>query len=585
MTRAAALAVLLAAAGCRSAAPPPAAAMPSAPGVIAGKQGDHGLVQVVERDGLRMLLIDGAVQGAMRADAPAPADPLPEIVASAKPEAKRVLLIGLGTGRTAATFLSRGFLVEPVELDPVVLDFARKHFGYTGPCEIADGLEVLRRPGARWDAIVIDAFTGGETPGPLFEPTALRSAASRAPLVIARLHGQPLERFLRETILSEMGAHHAMLGDGTLLEPQNLVLIGSRTPFAVRVPPTSALRPLVLPSQGRPTLAPATELEQATLTGYLVRLSENGAIALDLPHWEMGAVRYLLTGATVAELSALLPGDAKFPTTGEIGSDGDTSHTLKGLLGGGDVMRADTRLSPVAATLTGTVRFRTAVDADLVFGGRLLKDRAKPGPEPLLPYGGALYELEVTKIEWSFAQSDWARIERDAAPRRAAALAALRKGDAVNGHIELAKYVDALERGVGGPRMGLLRGIREPRRIRDLLARVPTGAPPYDHAVACEQTLFFSLADWWREDLEPMKEALVACARAGYERSLSAKTPAARLAAGRLKALLADAETARDRKLAERLARDFPDVEPREAPPSPETLPMPEGVYPFESAP
>jgi len=68
---------------------------------------------------------------------------------------------------------------------------------------------------------------------------------------------------------------------------------------------------------------------------------EGGGLALDLAHGEMGAVRYLLAGKPIAPLDAALPAGSKFPTEGDIGTDGDTSATLKPLFGGGGVDRLD----------------------------------------------------------------------------------------------------------------------------------------------------------------------------------------------------------------------------------------------------
>lgn len=575
MTRPAAFVLAIAVlTGCRSASLPPSEAAPAspvpsdvplAPRVLDEKRGTHGLVQVVERDGLRLMLLDGAVQGAMPIPGGEPADPLAEIVASAKPDAKRVLLVGLGTGRTAATFLARGFAVEPVEIEPVVVEFARKHFGYRGPCEVADGLEVLRRPAARWDAIVIDAFTGGDDPGPLFQTNALRMAANRAPLVVARLSGRPFDRATLEAV-QELGAHHAMLGDGVGGERQNLVLLGAHRPFAIRAPAGSPLHPVTLPTQGSPVRLPDAALtsRNATLTGYVIRMSENGAIALDLPHWEMGAVRYLLSGKPVADLAARLPAQTTFPTTGDISSDGETGGTLKDLLGGGDVKRADTRFSPLAATLEGTVRFRAAVDADLVFAGGMLRERTKPGPEPLLPYGGALYELEVERVTWTATLEEWRLASKAAGPSRVAALTALGKLDIAAARSALESFVATLAQGMGAAPISELPGIRQPARILGALGGVTGDAAAFERAAACDRAAHLDDIDWWRDELEPWRKALLACARTGYERAMSESASRA-IAIGRLKLLLAVGD--RHNPLSAKLAKEHPDIEMVDAPP------------------
>ena len=82
-----------------------------------------------------------------------------------RPDAKRILLIGLGGG-TAARQFSHYYpeaTVDVVDVDPVVVDIAQRYFAVQ-PSErlriqTGDGRTFLKRSREQWDLIVIDAYT------------------------------------------------------------------------------------------------------------------------------------------------------------------------------------------------------------------------------------------------------------------------------------------------------------------------------------------------------------------------------------------------------------------------------------------
>ncbi|MGP0091966.1 MAG: spermidine synthase [Xanthobacteraceae bacterium] len=86
------------------------------------------------------------------------------------PEIKRVLMLGLGGG-AISTYLGR-FLpqaaIDTVELDPGVIDVAKKYFGIretsTSRLYESDGRVFLNRHQELYDLILVDAFTGSYTP-------------------------------------------------------------------------------------------------------------------------------------------------------------------------------------------------------------------------------------------------------------------------------------------------------------------------------------------------------------------------------------------------------------------------------------
>ena len=123
-------------------------------------------------------------------------------------------------------------------------------------------------------------------------------------------------------------------------------------------------------------------------------------------------MRYLLKGPATSELERLLPKKATFPTAGDITSDGDTKGTLHEVLGGGGVKRSDVRFSPVIAVLEGDIALRSVVDPDAsaAVPERMRGDAAT---DPLLPYGGALYDFQVAGVVWSSSLTGWARVRRE----------------------------------------------------------------------------------------------------------------------------------------------------------------------------
>lgn len=81
-------------------------------------------------------------------------------------KARDVLMIGCGGG-TLATMLTRaGVKVTMVEIDPASIDVARRYFNLPDSvvCHIGDGARFLSRDTARYDAIVLDAYTQSGIP-------------------------------------------------------------------------------------------------------------------------------------------------------------------------------------------------------------------------------------------------------------------------------------------------------------------------------------------------------------------------------------------------------------------------------------
>lgn len=87
-----------------------------------------------------------------------------------RPEPERVLIVGLGGG-TLPMFLRHHLPhahIDMVEIDPVVLDVAKKDLGFHEDAElvvhIADGRKFIEDATETWDVIVLDAYGADEIP-------------------------------------------------------------------------------------------------------------------------------------------------------------------------------------------------------------------------------------------------------------------------------------------------------------------------------------------------------------------------------------------------------------------------------------
>ncbi|WP_395822901.1 spermidine synthase [Archangium minus] len=98
----------------------------------------------------------------------------------------RVLVVGLGGGAFPMLMhrlLPRRAQVDVVELNPVVVDVARRFFGVREDSRlhihVGDGARFMARQGARYDLILLDAFSDSGTPDHLKESLFLKDVRSR----------------------------------------------------------------------------------------------------------------------------------------------------------------------------------------------------------------------------------------------------------------------------------------------------------------------------------------------------------------------------------------------------------------------
>lgn len=128
-------------------------------------------VEVVDRDGERWLLLDGTVHSHLR-----PGDPplvrcsyvrRLALLAGFRPEAESLLVLGAGGGALLPLLEPEDYAVTVVEIDPVVVDVARRRFGTLTGRErvfVEDARTFVRRTRERFDLVALDVCDANRTP-------------------------------------------------------------------------------------------------------------------------------------------------------------------------------------------------------------------------------------------------------------------------------------------------------------------------------------------------------------------------------------------------------------------------------------
>jgi SAM-dependent methyltransferase len=159
----------------------PAPALPAGITIVDRAQSYYGLVEVIDdaKRQVRFLRSDHSVIGAQWLGDRAPAFSfihVLEAIQYSKADAKDLLEIGLGTGALPVIADRNGITVDVVEIDPAVVRFAKKYFGFStrGAIYVEDARTFLQRTDHRYDLIVHDTFTGGTTPEHLLSLEVVR---------------------------------------------------------------------------------------------------------------------------------------------------------------------------------------------------------------------------------------------------------------------------------------------------------------------------------------------------------------------------------------------------------------------------
>ena len=141
-------------------AAPPTVAAPGEPVFAADTPFQR--VEVTDMHGERWLFLDGCVHSHMTLSPPDPGSSyvrLFSFLPGVRPEAKSLLMLGLGAGALLPLLAAEEYEVTAVEIDPVVARAARERFGtLEGAREVVvgDARAFVRRAARTWDLVALD---------------------------------------------------------------------------------------------------------------------------------------------------------------------------------------------------------------------------------------------------------------------------------------------------------------------------------------------------------------------------------------------------------------------------------------------
>ncbi|MBI3089879.1 MAG: fused MFS/spermidine synthase [Candidatus Tectomicrobia bacterium] len=171
--------------------------------VIDKRESPYGVIHVLDitsgAQTSRILLNDGIGQSAMDVATGLSLAPYTygmELLALRyQPRAKRALAVGLGAGLLSRGLEARGIRTDVVEINPVILEVARRLFSYpgaTGRTFLEDARVTIQRSQERYDIISLDAFLGEIAPSHLLTRemfSAIDRLLSQDGVVILNLPG------------------------------------------------------------------------------------------------------------------------------------------------------------------------------------------------------------------------------------------------------------------------------------------------------------------------------------------------------------------------------------------------------------
>ena len=211
----------------------------------------YGRIEVLDAGPKRYLLVNGTAQSAMDPKtglSDSEYDRSLEWLLALRPNAKRVLGLGLGAGLLPTALERDGLTVDVVEIDPEMLAAAKKWFGYApkGRVTVGDARVGLERgDGPPWDLMVLDAFGAESPPAHLFTEEAFsRMRESMVPGGVLAVN--------------LVTAVEGRDGDGWRATYKTLARAFPNVRAFVAAPPTSGLANVLLFASTGPLDAPAS---------------------------------------------------------------------------------------------------------------------------------------------------------------------------------------------------------------------------------------------------------------------------------------------------------------------------------------
>ncbi|UPT72942.1 MAG: fused MFS/spermidine synthase [Elusimicrobiota bacterium] len=145
--------------------------------LLEARESAYGRVAVLDAPDKRYLLVAGTSQSVMEKEGGESESQYVrafEWTRALRPDAKRALLIGLGAGLLPKALERRGLTVDVFEIDSVIVDAAKRRFGYEprGRVVVGDGRALLEAGMGPWDLAFLDAFGAESPPAHLFTSEA-----------------------------------------------------------------------------------------------------------------------------------------------------------------------------------------------------------------------------------------------------------------------------------------------------------------------------------------------------------------------------------------------------------------------------
>lgn len=145
-----------------------------AEGYVMEKESLYSNIRVAEYDGFRTLYIDGTVHSIMNMQDPDGLElyytKMFHLAGTINPGMERVLFVGGGGFSGPKNFLATypDMLVDVVEIDPDVIQVARKYFALQEDARLSvyaeDARSYLARTEKKYDAVILDAYSGSSIP-------------------------------------------------------------------------------------------------------------------------------------------------------------------------------------------------------------------------------------------------------------------------------------------------------------------------------------------------------------------------------------------------------------------------------------
>lgn len=223
--------------------------------VLYSRDSFYSQIKVAQGGNFRAFLLNGAIQSLSVPGRRVGLAVYPYLMADevwrARPGGHEALIVGMGGGLLPPLLDSRGVHSTVVEIDPAVVEAARKYFLYDAvraPVAIADGRRYLAGDRRKYDYILLDAFAGEAVPIHLLTQEIMASVADRlnpggvVALNFVGFRGGPRAlplRSIAQTIRSEFPYLRA-LACGTGGEFGGNLLIASREPLEISTPSSAA---------------------------------------------------------------------------------------------------------------------------------------------------------------------------------------------------------------------------------------------------------------------------------------------------------------------------------------------------------